>query len=686
MTKLQSVFSARRGIGRAATRLLLLAGLAAVAAGPVTGQWRSQLYPSNWTPGFKDAQGRFLHDFSYAGYHRGAKPIPTTIPGVRIDVTQAPYNADASGSADATQAIQRAIDAVGSSGGGVVYLPAGTYRLRYANSRISDSALWVHDDGVVLRGAGAGRTKLFLDETVTRRKNLVRFRSRDGGTWHSSRGGSTTLRSDLPNQSMVVPVPNASSYSVGDWIVIRTDATPAWIAEHGMTGLWTSGLVGLTIYREILEVSTSRGTITLDTPTRYPMKTRDNLRIYRVADPLEEAGLEDLSIGMRQNTKSGFGDSDYTRSGTGAYEVHASDAVLFYHARNCWIQRVHTYRPSVNTSDVHCHSDAFALNYSRLVTVKDCVADRPQYLGGGGNGYGFVLQGADCLFVGNSSDRTRHSFSFKNLRTTGNVLLRNTSTNARYPLDFHMHLSMSNLVDNTTLDRDFIAASYRTSGTIVHGYSTSQSVIWNTNGIRYGSRSYIVDSRQYGYGYVIGTRGNANAVITTPTTVSGKQTAPVDWLEGVGRGSTLQPASLYEDQLVRRLRTVASYVGIGTGCGGASLVPLATTRPLLGTTFQTLAFKPTGASLGVGVLGFQRTSAVDLTSIGMTNCSLYFRWDILAPLSPFSAQTDRWLLPIPSNRQLLGARFYQQALSLSPASNPFGIILTNAGEGVIGDF
>ena len=30
--------------------------------------WRSELYPYNWKPGFaKD--GKFIQDFSYAGYH-----------------------------------------------------------------------------------------------------------------------------------------------------------------------------------------------------------------------------------------------------------------------------------------------------------------------------------------------------------------------------------------------------------------------------------------------------------------------------------------------------------------------------------------------------------------------------------------------------------------------------------------
>ena len=37
--------------------------------------WRSVLYPENWTPGYTNSSGQFLHDFSYAGYERGEKDL-----------------------------------------------------------------------------------------------------------------------------------------------------------------------------------------------------------------------------------------------------------------------------------------------------------------------------------------------------------------------------------------------------------------------------------------------------------------------------------------------------------------------------------------------------------------------------------------------------------------------------------
>ncbi|HEY9248603.1 MAG TPA: hypothetical protein VIO38_05710, partial [Rariglobus sp.] len=53
---------------------LMLAALAASGQPAASGPWRSSLYPQDWTPAFADASGRFLHDFSHAGYRRGAAP------------------------------------------------------------------------------------------------------------------------------------------------------------------------------------------------------------------------------------------------------------------------------------------------------------------------------------------------------------------------------------------------------------------------------------------------------------------------------------------------------------------------------------------------------------------------------------------------------------------------------------
>ena len=81
------------------------------------------------------------------------------------------------------------------------------------------------------------------------------------------------------------------------------------------------------------------------------------------------------------------------------------------------------------------------------------------------------------------------------------------------------------------------------------GHSATETVWWNISGGGY------LRSLQYGVGYVIGTDGMD--LHTDPTewdwNDSGEGTEPADHVEGEGYAATLEPRSLYEDQLARRL-------------------------------------------------------------------------------------------------------------------------------------
>ena len=514
--------------------------------------WRSSLYPADWTPGFQDPQGRFLHDFSHAGYHRGEQAIPDNPPGATYGVTQPPYSADATGMSDATAAIQQAIDDAGAAGGGVVYLPAGTYAV--APQGGDDFALRIRDSGVVLRGAGPALTTIHNTATDMRQKEVIKVRPSTGDWNDPLAGTSVDITTDLLLPTTTIPVTDASGFAAGDYVVLRTDVTTGFTDDHGMTGLWDPSMQGVMFFREVLAVDTGADTLTLDTPTRYYLKTRDNARVYKVAPPVEEVGIEDLSLSMAENTTAGFGDNDYTVSGTGAYEVHNSHLLEFYHALNCWARNLHSKRHPANPSDVHMLSMGILTQKSRCVTIKDCVMQKPLYKGGGGNGYMFRLRGIDCLYQDCEAIEGRHNYTFFSLYTSGNVVHRSIGRNPRYSSDFHGHLSMANLFDTMTMDGDWLQGVYRPFGTVIHGHTTTESVYWNTFGTAAG-RTDIVESRAWGHAYIIGTRGPNSGV--ERGTADG--TAPEDFLEGEGLGDTLEPESLYLDQLVRRVGQVVPH-------------------------------------------------------------------------------------------------------------------------------
>jgi hypothetical protein len=531
--------------------LILLSGIFVYAQQP----WRSILYPEDWVSGYTLPDGRFLHDFSYAGYHSGEKQIPFIEKNV-YDVTQPPFNADNSGNADVTAILQKALDDLGKTGGGVVYLPAGTYRIKPVNN----FALRMSYNNVVLRGAGKDKTFLLNDENSMRSKDIILVRPLQGGDWTKAEVATAAITSDLERPVNIIPVSSVTPFKVGDRVIITSDVTSHFIEEHGMQQLWTtSGMIGPTFYRIIKNIDTENKTIQLDTPTRYPLKMRDNARVYVVNSHLSEVGIENLSIGNRQNILQGWGEEDYSKAATGAYEVHSSHAIRIFYTMNSWIKNVATYKPSMNTGDFHLLSNGILLYRTRFITVTGCDFRKPQYEGGGGNGYMFILQGNDCLIENSLAVHSRHNYDFKTMAANGNVILRCTGKDSYLSSDFHMHLSMANLFDNFTVDKDYLEAKFRPYGSgNLHGHPTTQSVFWNTKGLAYHEKKqFIIDSKQFGWGYIVGTSGPAFKVSTTP--ISGTQggyaynSAPEDHTEGIGMGETLLPQSLYKDQLAGRL-------------------------------------------------------------------------------------------------------------------------------------
>jgi hypothetical protein len=369
------------------------------------------------------------------------------------------------------------------------------------------------------------------------------------------------LAADVPLPSHELPLASRPAFSAGEWVVVRADATDGWIAEHHMTGKWTpERLRGLAFFRRVLrvgateagEVGGAAAAVTLDAPTRYPLLRRDRARVYAVAPPLSEVGIEHLAIGMRENPTPGIGESDYQVPGTGGHAAHGAFAIAMQHVADGWIRHVASYQPAENREEVHLLSNGIHLGQSACVTVADCALAHPQYLGGGGNGYLYSLAGNDCLVVDCEARRGRHNYCFRGPHTNGNVVLRCTLRDGRFASDFHMHLSVANLIDSPTLDGELLEAAYRPYGTTEHGQTTSQSVFWNVRGERAYPRLPVplaVVSQQYGWGYVIGTSGACAGVALA----SGRGTEPIDFAEGLGEGATLDPQSLYEDQLRQRL-------------------------------------------------------------------------------------------------------------------------------------
>lgn len=530
--------------------------------------WRSSLYPEDWTPPvtLSFAKDKMIQDFSYAGYRRGEVEIPTPEKNTLDAVAR--YGADPTGKTDSTAAIQKALDAAGKAGGGVVLLPPGTFRISLPGAN-SSSVLLISNNNTILRGSGPGKTFLLNHSTMMRSKSIVFVRGDDRPTPVFS----TRLTADVLTPVKRLQVANASRFAVGDIVSIRWDFTREWIAEHGQSAVWKTGInaPAPAIYqREIIAVNAAEGWIETDIPARYYHRVRDKARVEKYNSRIQECGIEGLSVGNVQHPGKGWQSDDYQVRGTGGHDVHASWVIHFSRARNCWVRDVHSYQPEGNSSTCHILSNGVQIALSSNITLRNCSMKRPQYGGSGGNGYMFRLtHGNDCLIADCMADFSRHGFVNSHAGSSGNVFHKCEDRNTKSSTgdtgyvqtggdgsDNHMHFSHSSLWDQCHAHESWWEAVHR--GWNNQALAAAHCVYWNTSGS--GSSALnggkIVRSGQARYGYVIGTSGTPNGIELRTTGNS----LPLDTAEGEGKGGSLSPPSLYQDQLARRMERRKSKV------------------------------------------------------------------------------------------------------------------------------
>lgn len=493
------------------------------------GTWRSVLYPEDWTPAFTLPDGRFLHDHSYAGYHSGEAELPDALPMPRVDVTD--HGADPTGQTDSADAFVAAIATL--TEGGTVWIPAGTY---VVGRRVD-----VTVGGVVIAGAGADETFVHgTQDTGQAAGSVFRFRGgapADAAEWRLAEDGAA--------RSLAVTVDDTTDLAVGDGVAVGWTVTPAFIADHDMTGTWTVALDQWRPFFRRTVVAIEGDVVTLDAPVRYPALTRDGASLRRDETYLTEVGIQDLALSTKVADRA-------------AMAVDRHHALEFDRVQDGWMRRIRSYDP--DDDGLHLQSGGLYVQRSRRVTVADVQLGQAQNRGGGGNGYLFeISRSGDVLIRDSVGDGGRHNFIANwDFSTNGCVFLRTVSRGGRADngvftvlgaSEFHHSLAMANLIDQSEV-HDAWHCKNR------HGYSTgaghagTQNTFWNLTG------PGELQSWQWDVGYVVGSGADTTVIVDleAPDITFGQVgTAPEDHTEGLGEAATLVPASLYEDQLARRL-------------------------------------------------------------------------------------------------------------------------------------
>lgn len=522
--------------------LRLLPLLLLLLSPPLAGAWRSAYYPDSWTPDHTHPNGGYLHDFSYAGYAAGEVSLPVVTEPV-LDAV-ALHGADPSGLTDSTAAIQATIDDAEAAGGGVVFLRTGDYLL--------DGRLLIDRDGVVLRGEGPANTRLrfsLSDGTVAFSAHV---RLRGDVRW----GAELPLASDGAARADHVLVADASSLSVGDEISIGWTITDEFVAEHGMTGVWLQfngqwrPFFRRTITR--IDASVAPHRVELDVPLRYPAKLRDGASIRPLdlvagRGYLKECGVEDLAVCNAVDPA--------LANAISQVQVFEGDGL-----KDCWFRNVRSFAsPLPIAAGDHVQSGGIRIMGSRRVTVADCRMEMAQNRGGGGNGYLFEIRASgEVLFRDCVGERGRHNFIQNwDFGTSGVVWLRCRSDRGTRSdgfnsySEYHHSLTMASLVDSCFLG-DGWQGGNRMAESSGAGHTTTEGVYWNATG------DGFLGSWNYGRGYIVGTDPAITVWTATYIFTYFNGTLPEDSREGLGEAATLEPRSLYDDQLARRLRNAVA--------------------------------------------------------------------------------------------------------------------------------
>lgn len=513
---------------------------------------RSALYPEDWTPSTTHADGFFLHDFSYAGYHQSEKGLPENHDTLdTFKVTD--YGADNTATSDSSAAVQQAIDDAANNGGGLVFFPSGDYRC--------DDNLLISHSNIVLRGQSIHDTKIFFTKANNSGESSIRFRG------NLSEGDDHLLLSNGENREHELFIADATNLQVGDDILVGWGITTPFIQEHGMTEFWNSNnnFPSVDLWRPFFrrtiigleETGTNTTRVLLDVPLRYPAKIRDAASIRKVSGHLTEVGIENLKLSNAVDTTTAWA----------ADRVHL---IEMRQVKNAWVNQIKSATSPEGASGFHLQSSGVLIKQSKNVTVTNAELMNAQNRGAGGNGYLFeVMQSNEILFVDSRAIAGRHNFVQNwDFGTSGVVFLRTESSEGKTVnsaslgvgttaySEFHHALAIANLIDDSFASDGWAAVNRRfySSGA---GTCATQTVFWNLRGDPnvggFGSNALL--SFQHGVGYVIGTQHLDVQVSIPAVDITGRSylSSPEDYSELVDEGERLFPTSLFEDQLSRRL-------------------------------------------------------------------------------------------------------------------------------------
>ncbi len=386
------------------------------------------------------AQRPFV-DFSHAGAFYGERALPD-LADLRV-FKVADFGALADDNADDTRAIQRAIDAAETAGGGVVQLGSGRYLL---NSDPSVGALQITASRIVLRGEGQSATELHMVRDMPPAEPgkkwtgpaMIQFKP-PGSAAPTSGGKAGDHAVALASGDVIsigereVPLADASGFQVGDYVLFTMQSTAAnssFLQGKSTRTLWRTVNEQGVAARETQRIAEVRGnTLVLDRPLLTPLDPALPWRAEKL-ELLEQVGVQDLTFSATWDGP--FVHHKDARHDSGYRAIELANTV------DSWVANTHFRSVSTAVSVRGGMAASLLLNS----------------IDGNGGHFSFQVEFATRTLVGMSVDAARggqwHGPGASHM-SVGTAIWRYLSPTSR-GIDAHGLFPRHTLIDNATMD------------------------------------------------------------------------------------------------------------------------------------------------------------------------------------------------------------------------------------------
>jgi len=394
-------------------------------------------------------------DFSYAGFE-GGQPLPAVAAAVRI----------APSGHDDQAAIQQAIDDLAARPAnehgfrGAVVLAAGRFHI--------NSQILLRTSGVVLRGAGEGKTILVAEGSS--RRPLI-----EAGSWRAPRTmAPVAVVADAPTGARLLQLASVRGLAVGAHVVITRPSTAEWIAAIGMTNMpgkfgsllldWKAGSRDLVWDRVVESVNVQANTILLDAPITMALEKRWGGGLVAAADAgdtVSHIAVEDLLLESSFNPANPLD------------EEHSWIAIQFNRVEDGWVR---------NVSAKHFASSAVRVNSrARRITVVDCHSLAPVSELAGYRRQSFVVNGQQILVARATAEDGMNDFASGMLAAGPNVFLDCIAHRAHAASGAFESLATGVLYEQVHVPDAALELVMDLSRAQGAGWTAANSLLWNAD-------------------------------------------------------------------------------------------------------------------------------------------------------------------------------------------------------------